>query len=258
MKYAFRSLLRRPSYTGTAVLVLACAIGAATAVFALVDAVLVRPLPFAEQGRLRALWAADLEHSLIEISYPDFIDFRGGTRSFQAVAAHGSTPWHFQLTGVEDPVKVAFGGVSGSFFDTLGARPLLGRTLGPADDAPGAPRVVVLSHPLWQQRFGGDPAVLGRAISLDNQPYLVVGVMPPRFDYPAGSQLWAPLKLTIDGLSPDAKENLRYIGFLYMVGRLAAGVTDQQAADESTTLMRSIQDRHYPGTRSAARSSRPW
>lgn len=248
VRYAFRSLVRRPGYTGTAVLVLACAIGAATAVFALVDAVLIRPLPFADQGRLAVIWGADPEHPLIEVSYPDFLDFRNETRSFQDVAAHGSTPWHFQLTGVGEPVKVPFGGVSGSFFDILGARPLLGRTLGPADEAPGAPRVVVLSHPLWQQRFGGEPTAVGRVISLDKEPYTVVGVMPPRFDYPTGSQLWAPLKLTIDGLSPDAKENLRFIGFLYMVGRLAPGVTDQQAKDESTTLIRSIYDRHHPGT----------
>jgi putative ABC transport system permease protein len=247
MKYALRSLLRRPAYSATAVVVLACAIGASTAVFTLVDAVLIRPLPFDNQGRLAVLWETAPEHRLIEMSYPDFLDFRSETRAFQDVAAHGSTPWGLLMTGAGDTVSLPFGAVSGSFFDVLGARPQLGRTLNMADEAPGAPRATVLSNQLWQQRFGSDPLVIGRVISLDKKPYTVVGVMPPRFDYPAGSHLWAPLKLTIDGLSAGTREDLRRIGFLYMVGRLAPGVTAGQATSDATAVIRRLSERYPHG-----------
>ena len=247
MSHAFWSLLRRPAYAATAVLVLACAIGAATAVFAFVDAVLIRPLPFADQGRLAAIWEAEPESPLIEVSYPDFLDIRREARLFRDVAAHGSTPWPTLLTGVGEPVTLPMGAVSGSFFEVIGTPAQLGRTLGPADDEPGATRVAVLSHPLWQQRFGGDAGVLGRVISLDQQPHVIVGVMPARFDYPKGSQLWLPLKYTIDDVARDTGENFRRIGFLYMIGRLGPGVTIAQAADETSATMRRLFERHQIG-----------
>jgi predicted permease len=247
MSHAFWSLLRRPAYAATAVLVLACAIGAATAVFALADAVLIKPLPFADQGRLAVVWATEPESPLIEVAYPDFLDIRREARLFQDVAAHGSTPWPILLTGVGEPVTLPMGAVSGSFFEVIGTRAQLGRTLGPADDEPGAARVAVLSHPLWQQRFGGDPGVVGRVISLDQQPHVIVGVLPARFDYPKGSQLWLPLKYTIDGVARDVGENLRRIGFLYMVGRLGPGVTTAQAVDETSATIRRLFERHQLG-----------
>ena len=252
-KYALRSLIRRPGYAGTAVTVLGCAIGAATAVFALVDAVLIRSLPLRDPGRLAVVWAAEPEHPLIEISYPDFLDFRRETRAFEDVAAHGSTPWPTVLTGVGDTVKLSCSSVSGSFFDLLGVRAQLGRTLQPSDDVPGAPAVVVLSHALWQERFGGDPAVIGRVISLDGRPHTIVGVTTPRFDYPVGSRLWMPLTLTIEGLSAEAKENLRIIGYLYMVARRAPGISQQQAIDDSSSLIRGLRNRyHGSGTQGRA------
>ena len=229
---------------GTAILVLAATIGASTAIFALVDAVLIRPLPLTDQNRLVVMWAAEPDSPLIEISYPDFLDFRNETKAFQDLAAHGSTPWSLLMTGVGDPVVMQFGAVSGSFFDVLGARAHLGRTLHPSDEAPGAPAVVVLSHPLWQQRFGSDPSVVGRVISLDNEPHTVVGIMPPRFNYPAGSQLWAPLKRTIDALEPNARDNLRRIGFLYMVGRLGPGISADQATEDSLRILRGLFERY--------------
>jgi len=229
---------------GTAILVLAATIGASTAIFALVDAVLIRPLPLTDQNRIVVMWAAEPDSPLIEISYPDFLDFRNETKAFQDLAAHGSTPWSLLMTGVGDPVVMAFGAVSGSFFDVLGARAHLGRTLHPSDEASGAPAVVVLSHPLWQQRFGSDPSVVGRVISLDNEPHTIVGIMPARFNYPAGSQLWAPLKPTIDALEPNARDNLRRIGFLYMVGRLGPGISTDQATDDSSRILRNLFERY--------------
>jgi predicted permease len=230
---------------GTAILVLAATIGAATAIFALVDTVLIRPLPFANQGQLVVLWAAEADTPLVEISYPDFLDFRRETKAFQDVAAHGSTPWNALLTGVGEPVLLAYGAVSGSFFDVLGAQPYLGRTLNAGDEAPGATDVVVLSHSLWQQRFGGDPSVIGHVVTFDREPRVVVGVMPPRFNYPAGSQLWAPLKRDIDDLGIDARDNLRRIGFLYMVGRLAPGVSGAQASDDAARIFRTLSDEYH-------------
>jgi predicted permease len=227
------------------VLVLASSTGAATAVFALVDAVFVRPLPFAGQSRLAVVWAADPDSPLVEISYPDFLDFRSQTTAFHDIAAHGSTPWGLLMTGAGDAAVLSFGAVSGSFFDVLGAQAQLGRTLTAWDDRPGAEAVVVLSHALWQQRFSSDAAVVGRSVLLDGTPHTIVGVMPPRFDYPTGSDLWAPLRRTIDELPPEARKNLRGIGFLYMVGRLRDGVSAQQAVTESTEIFRKLDDTHH-------------
>ena len=195
MSHAFWSLLRRPAYAATAVLVLACAIGAATAVFAIVDAVLIRPLPFTDQGRLAVVWAAEPESPLIELSYPDFLDIRREARLFRDLAAHGSTPWPTLLTGVGEPVTLPMGAVSGSFFDVVGTPAQLGRTL-------DALRTMNPGRPGWSSsrtRSGSSDSAGMRESSAGSsrstsQPHVIVGVMPARFDYPTGSQLWLPLK----------------------------------------------------------------
>ncbi|PYR77479.1 MAG: hypothetical protein DMF86_09115, partial [Acidobacteria bacterium] len=247
LRPAARGLLRAPLFTGTALLVLALAIGAATAVFSLVDAVLIRPMPVEDQRRLVVIWSSDPERDvpLVEISYPDYLDIRRDSRAFSDVAAHGSVNWTRVLTGAGDPVSLPFAAVSGSFFHVLGAQPALGRPFTASDDLPGAVRVVVVSHRFWQERFGGRADVLGQIVTLDRQPFTIAGVMGAAFDYPAGAQWWEPLVPYLQStVAPASLEQLRGIAFLYMVARLAPGRTIESARQDTTSLIRALHERY--------------
>src|SRR4029450_8923855 len=145
-RYSIRSLRRRPLYALAVTAILALATGAATAVFHLVDATLIRPLPFRDQQRLVTLWWSAPNNPLIEVSYPDFLDLQTQTRAFAHVAAYGSVNWNTGMTGYGEPVNRPFSAVSSSFFEVVGTPPLIGRRLFRSDERPGAPRVAVLSH----------------------------------------------------------------------------------------------------------------
>jgi putative ABC transport system permease protein len=228
VRYAVRSLRSRPLLVVVAVAVLALGIGASTAVFSVVDAVLLRPLPFADASRLVVAWQRSPDNSLpfIEVSYPDYLDWRQQARAFESMAIIPTVNQGFMLAG-EEPAQVQGRLVSGNFFDVLGARALLGRPLRPDDDRVGAGRVVVLGHGLWQRRFGADPAVVGRKIVVDGTPMEVVGVMPPTFRYPPKAQMWTPVVPAI----PDVVAN-RGVYWAIVVGRLAPGARVAQAQVE--------------------------
>jgi putative ABC transport system permease protein len=228
VRYALRSLRSRPMLVVVAVAVLALGIGASTAVFSVVDAVLLRPLPFADAGRLIVAWQRSPDNSVpfIEVSYPDYEDWRQQARTFEAMAILPTVNSGFLLAG-DEPVQVQGRLVSGNFFDVLGARALLGRVLRPDDDRAGAGRVVVLGHGLWQRRFGGDPAVVGRKLIVDGMPMQVVGVMPRAFRYPPKAEMWTPVVPAI----PDAVAN-RGVYWAIVVGRLAPGARLDQARTE--------------------------
>jgi predicted permease len=244
-RLAVRGLGRAPGYATVVVAVLGLSIGAATAVARLVDRVLLRPAGLVDPARLAVIWGADAGSPLTEVSYPDFLDLQEESRSFEQLAAHGSTTWQTQLRDAGDPVDLPMAAVSGGFFEVLGARPLLGRLLRPEDDRVGAERVAVASHSLWSGRFGSDPHVVGRRVRLDGRVHTIVGVLPPRFDYPSGAALWAPLRVAIeDVLSPEARKNWRYIGFLYVVGRLAPGVALESAREETSAVFQRISQRN--------------
>lgn len=229
-RHALRRLLRRPGPTTGIVLILALGIGVSTAVFSIVQRVLLQPIPVRELDRLAVAWETDPSEagSLIEVSYPYFLDWRAECRSFEDLAAFGSVNWGYELEGPprREGVPAAF--VSASFFDTLRARPLLGRTFLPEEDETAPGHVVVLSYALWQRRFAGDPAVVGRKVTRGNEPFTIIGVMPREFDFPQGAQVWVPVGPELDavrrrGSMPPAA--FRSLGVLYVVGRLKNGVS---------------------------------
>jgi predicted permease len=226
LRQAGRRLRRRPAMALVAGATLAVGIGGATAVFSVAHAVLLRPLPYASPDRLVLVWQQDPERSqpFVEMSYPAFRDWRSGSAVFEELAGMPSTNQGFTMTGRGEPVALTGRLVTWSFFRTLGVAPLLGRGFEPDDDRRGAPRVVVLGHELWQERFGADPHIVGTSLVLDREPFTVVGVMPPGFDYPAGASLWTPM---VPGVSELAEQP----GVFWMsgLGRLKPGLGLEQA-----------------------------
>lgn len=251
LKFAARQLRLAPGYSAAAIVTLALAIGASTAIFSAVYAVLLKPMPIREPQQLVIGWgtSAALNMKVIELSYLDIEDIGAATPQIGRVASVGSSAWTDVLEGDGggEPVKVASLGVSGTFFDVLGAAPRLGRMIAPDDDRTTSARVVVLSHGFWTSRFGSDPNIVGRSIRLDDVPHEVVGVMPPAFDYPRGTQAWkaiAPILgavPVVEGRAPP----LRGVGVLYMLGRLNAGVTTAVAQAEWTRALAQVQEKSF-------------
>ncbi|MBV9924266.1 MAG: ABC transporter permease [Acidobacteria bacterium] len=241
VRYGLRVLRQRPGFTLVAVLTLALGIGANTAVFSLVSAVLVRPLRYREAERLVTVWedatAAGFAHDGPSVG--TYADWRAQNKVFEDVAAVAQRV--FDLTGAGgEPEKLLGLGVTSNFFPLLGAEPQLGRTLLPEEDRPGAPHVAVLSHGLWQRRFGGERSVVGREVMLDGEPYTVVGVMPAdfQFEYP-NVGLWIPAAFTQEQLNDHASH------YLDVVARLKPGVTVGQAEADLNAIARRIAEA-YP------------
>jgi putative ABC transport system permease protein len=234
LRYAVRYLWKSPGYTLAAVMTLAVAIGANSAIFSAVYGVLLRPLPMADASRLIVVWDSDPSRNLpvIELSYRQYERWAAAGRIFERAAAFGASTWPAVLQQRGESTRLSLAGVSGSFFDTFGTVPLLGRGLRVDDDAPGAPKVVVLSHDLWRRMFGSDPAIVGRTIELD-VPHTVVGVMREGFDFPRRTDVWVPVApiLAESGgrWNTDALEN---VGVLFVVGRLREGLTPEAGGRE--------------------------
>ncbi len=190
--YCFRMLRKRPSFTFVAVLTLALAIGASTALFSIVNVVVLNPFPYKDPQRLffvRQNLPKIGVQAQLRASGPEFLDFeRSGI--FERVAAF--EPVSRNLTGADEPERIAAAKVSTEFFNMLGIEPLVGRTIAPAEQGPGGQRVLVISHGLWQRRFGGDMTVLGQTVSLDDEPFTIIGVMPPQFRFEE-AQAWFPM-----------------------------------------------------------------
>ena len=224
-----------------ATMTLALAIAATGAIIGAVHGLLLGSIGIHEPGRLVIAWETHAANAqVVEVSYRNFKDWQASSRSFTHVAAVGSSAWPMVLEGSGDPVKLATIAVSGSFFDTLGAHPHVGRLLQLDDDRPGQPRLVVLSHELWQQRFGGDPSIVGKVIHGDGLPATVVGVASSEFDYPRGTDLWMPVApLLTEGSATLA--GLTEVGVLFVIGRLSDGVTSAAAARELDELARGFQ-----------------
>ncbi|HSN85871.1 MAG TPA: ABC transporter permease, partial [Thermoanaerobaculia bacterium] len=236
LRYGLRGLARSPGFTAAAVLTLALGIGANTAMFSLVDAVLLRPLPYSEPERLVRVRAVNPEKGQDANLNPlDFADYRRQARSFKDLAAL-ATPT-FSLTGGGEPERVRGALVSSNFFRAFGARPALGRDFQPRDEQPEAEPVVILSERLWQRRYNSDPGILGKTIVLDDAPATVVAVLEGGFRAPGASEadppeVWRPFQV---------KENMGRGGhWLPVFGRLAEGVTIRQAQAEMDALARSL------------------
>jgi putative ABC transport system permease protein len=225
--YGLRMLRKCPSFTAIAVLTLGLAIGANTAIFSVVNAVLLNPLPFSEPDRLVKFWLSAPEKGLpvVELTQGLFVYFRDRNRTFEKMAAYGSAG--FNLTGAGEAERLNGTNVTFDFFSILGQQPLYGRTFLPHEDTPGNNLVTVLSYAVWQRRFGGDPGIVGRSLNLNNIPTVVVGIMPPEFDFPNRTELWIPL-----GLNPQVMNCFCYPG----IGRLKPGLTPADAQREIAAL----------------------
>jgi putative ABC transport system permease protein len=245
LRLAIRRLAHRPGLASGVVSILSVGIGVSTAVFSVAERLLLRPIPVAELSRLVVAWETDpsSEGSLIEVSWPYFLDWRAQNRSFEDMAAYGSVNWGFEFKdrAAREGVSAAF--VSASFFDTLRARPILGRTFLANEDEPAAERVLILSYGLWQRRFAGDPAVVGTKVTGGDGPFTIVGVMPGEFGFPQGAELWTPVGPALDGERRRNKwEPLKFrsIGVLYVVGRVKDGVAVEAARADLASISRRL------------------
>jgi putative ABC transport system permease protein len=236
-RFAVRMAARNPGTTLLAVVCLALGIGANGAIFSVVNAVLLRPYSFSDPDRLFVIWEHNPEtgRPFLEVAYRNFADWRSGTTRFQRLAAMHSVEHGFVLTGQGEPALVRGRGVSGGFFEVLGVEPALGRSLLPEDDRPESPLVAVLSHGFWQRQLGGDPGILGRALVLDGRATTVVGIMPPGFAYPRGTELWVAMVPTFADLVRYRKDNV-----MLVVGRLRPDATVPEARAELDVLIHGI------------------
>jgi predicted permease len=236
LRPTLRRLRKAPGFTAVSILTLALGIGGTTAAFSVVDAVLLRPLPYREPEQLVGLWhtAPGLGMPQVEQSDASYTQYQKATRSFASIASYSYTS--VNLTGVEQPERIQVADATASLLPTLGVNPMLGRWYTAAEDRPGAPHVVVLSSALWQRRFGGDARAIGRTIQLDGIAYEVIGVMPPSFHYPdTRTELWRPMRIDPARLnSGNFNRNA--------IGRLRAGVTLEAAAHEMQPLLMRMPD----------------
>ena len=193
LKLALRSLRRAPTYTVAAVVALALAIGANTALFSLIEATLLRPYPYPHPEQLVLVRESSKNFEDSSVAYPNYRDWREQTRAlFSGMAAFRRDS--FNLTGAGEPERVSARMVGADFFDSLGTRAQLGRLFSEADDAPGAPRTAVLSNSLWQKRFGSDPGVIGKGMNLGGEAYTIIGVIGASFGFEPAPDLYLPFQ----------------------------------------------------------------
>ena len=241
LRFGLRLLLKNPGFSTVAILALALGIGANTAIFGVVDAVIFRPLPFDHPDRLVAIWERDFEKGRDHDSVmaANFLDWKNRTTVFDSMSAHAGGS--VNLTGLAEPERIRAARVSASVFSVLGARPVAGRLFLPDEDQPGHQRVVIISGRLWKSRFGADPEVVGRSITLNNQDYEVVGVMSPEFALPLNedSEIWTPLVFTPEELT------LRNSHYLKVMGRLKPGASIELANADLTGIAAQL-EQEYP------------
>jgi putative ABC transport system permease protein len=218
LRYAVRNLLRSRGFTAVAAITLTVGIGANTAIFSIIDTILLRPLPFRDPGQLVRLYETEAAPGNYPFAGPDFLDWRAQNKTFQDMALFG---WSgdMNLSGEGRPDHVLAVPTQANFFALLGVQPILGRTWLPGEDQPGKDQVAVLSYGLWREHFAGDPAVVGRTIALNSKKYTIVGVMPASFRYPFQTQMWVPLDM--DGKSVGTRGS----HWANAIGRLKPGVS---------------------------------
>jgi predicted permease len=234
---AWSSVCRRPASSSMVVVMLALAIGAATSVFGVVNAVLIRPLPFGDPDRIVTVWETRPDRRVDRnvVSGHEFPLWMERTRAFERMAA--ITLASFTLTGAGEPQALSGVRVTSAFCDVMGVYPVVGRAFESEDDLPGHGQVALVSHALWRDRFGGDPAVVGREIRLNDRPYSLIGVMPEGFRFPT-AQAGAQAGVQTDVWTPIAEPIHQYRGrhYLYVVARLRPGVTMERAQDDMTRI----------------------
>lgn len=235
LRLAARSISRRPAYSALIVVTLALGLGAATAMFTLVQQVILRPLPVRAQDEVVVAWGHHTARGFdrYPLDYAAFERIRESGRSFVGVAATDAWGSAERLLEEQDGLSpVQWSRVMGDFFAVLGVNPALGRTLGPEDDRPGAPRAVVISHGLWQRRYGGRPSVVGSSLEMDGELYTIVGVLPRGFDYPRGTEVWSALRAHY----PNWASERPWVE-LHLVGRLTRSASPSSTAREIERLL---------------------
>jgi predicted permease len=255
VRYGVRALLKTRGFTAAAVLALALGIGANSAIFSVINAVLLRPLPYSNPERLVVISETNMQPQVMSDQLPvapaNFVDWREQNQVFESIGACANNI--FNLTGTGEPERIRGMFATSDMFDTLGVTPMLGRVYRSEEDKPGSARVVVLSHALWRRQFNSDASVLERAITLNNEPYNVIGVMPAGFQSVsriqgglafADAELWIPL-----GSAPRAAELIsnRNTRLLAVIARLKPAVTREQAQAEMTTIASRLQQ-EYPNS----------
>ena len=232
--YALRGLARSPAFAATALLTIALGTGATSAIFTVVNAVLLRPLPYQDPDRIALVWVSEANGRPTWLSAPEIEDIARHAKTLDEVA--GVMDLRFALTGTGEPEEVQLAGASASLFPLFGVHAALGRVFDGRDDREGGPEVVVLAHDFWQRRFGGSPSIVGRAITLDGRPYAVIGVLPASFNivppssvFPAKVDAWVPLQ-------PHLPSRARDVRFLHLVVRIRRGIDVRQANAELTAI----------------------
>lgn len=237
LRFAARMLVKRPRFTITILAVLALGIGANTAIFSVVNSVLLRPLPYYDSERLVEISETSGPTETTAVSLPDFLDWRQNNQVFEQMAIHR---WQaFSITGGPDPEMLHGWYITSSFFPVLGVQPLQGRVFSPDEDSNAAARVAIISYGLWQRRFGGDPAVIGQTINLNSQQYVVVGITPAQFHYKEQIDVWLPIGLWADDMMH------RTYRVASVVARMKPGVTLEQARANMSLLARQL-EMQYP------------
>jgi putative ABC transport system permease protein len=236
IRFAVRLLIKHRGFTAVAVLTLAVGIGANTAIFSLVNAVLLRQLPYKNSGQLVRIWSSRTDRDKSNFSLPDFMDYRDQNKTLEQIS--GFSTWSANLVNFGEPERIFGVRSSANIFQTLGVEAKIGRPLLNDDDNPGSPRVVVLSHGFWSRRFGMSPDILNRQLTLDDQNYTVVGVLPPDFVFPGmEADIIVPL---VPDADPSRKER-NSISFLNVIGKLREGVTPPQAESDLNGIAAQLQ-----------------
>src|SRR5262245_28372661 len=239
LRFGARMLAKRPGFTLIAVLTLSCGIGANTAIFTIVDAALLRGLPYQDPERLVQVWETRRlgEIKQMDASYPDYLDWGQPSEIIEGICGYTGWDGSFTLTGRAEPERVEGARVTASFFSVLGVAPMPGRGFLPDEDKPGAAPTVIISHGLWQRRFGADSNIVGQQLALDGSGYTVLGVLPKSFQFaPMGkAQLWVPLRPTPGQLSR------RFMHWLDVIVRLKPGVSLEQAQAQMSVIGASIE-----------------
>jgi putative ABC transport system permease protein len=242
-------LMKNPAFTVVAVLALTLGIGADTAIFSVVNAVLLRPLPYDQSENLVFLTERSPVLEGMSISYPNFLDWREQNNAFESIGVFRRSDYN--LTGGGEPERIVAGQVSADLFRVLRVSAARGRVFDNDEDKPGAPLVVVLSHALWQRRLGGDPNIIGQTLTLNGRDFTVIGIMPPSFQFPSRVEMWSPVgQLAKD---PGWESRGNHPG-LYAMARLKPGVTVQQARDDMEIVAANL-EKQYPDSNTGNRAS---
>jgi predicted permease len=242
IRYGVRVLLKGRAVTAIAVLALTLGIGANTAIFSVINAVLIKPLPYPQPDRVVRVYEKSAKFDQMSISYPNFLDWQKQSQSLEAISVFRYQG--FNVTGAQGPERVQGRMISATFFTVLGVQPAIGRSLLPEEDRPGGPLAVVISYALWQRRFGGDPNLPGKPIIINGKDYTIVGVMPANFRFYSTSDLFVPVGAQQDDPILQARE--LHSG-LQAIGRLKPGATIEQANSEIVGIASALENQ-YPET----------